>query len=181
MFLLVGLGNPTPRYDRTRHNAGFMFLDFLREAWGFPEWLPGERCVQSEGEYGGGKILMIKPLTYMNLSGESAGAIARYRRIDPAARVLAIADDVSMEFGKLRLRDSGSAGGHNGLKSLIAHFGTDGFSRLKIGIGHDSRVPLENWVLMPFAKDEEKALGEEIFPRARTITEEWLATRSHPS
>ncbi len=122
----------------------------------------------------------MKPLTYMNLSGESAGAAVRYRRLDPSSQVLVLTDDVSMGFAKLRLRESGSAGGHNGLKSLIAHFGTDVFARLKIGIGHDAHIPLENWVLMRFSKDEEKALEEDVFPRALVMTEEWITARSRP-
>ena len=133
-WLVVGLGNPGARFESTRHNMGFLAVDRLAEqeklrfnklrfkAW-TAEWKLGEE-----------KILVMKPQTYMNLSGESVGEAARFYKV-PADHVLVISDDVSLPVGKLRIRKSGSAGGHNGLKNIIQHLGTDAFPRIKVGVG----------------------------------------------
>jgi peptidyl-tRNA hydrolase, PTH1 family len=134
--LIVGLGNPEPKYDQTRHNIGFSALDELSRLWRIP--LSENR--KFHGEYGegvapsGDKIRLLKPLTYMNRSGQSIQAVTSWYKLSPEL-VLVIYDDMDLSIGKTRLRLSGSAGGHNGMKSAIAHLGTQNFPRLRIGIG----------------------------------------------
>lgn len=135
--LIVGLGNPEPKYDRTRHNIGFVAVDRLANLWGTPPWKEQRKfqglfteVSSSKGE----SIKLLKPLTYMNLSGQSIRAVMDWYKLPPES-VLVIYDEMDLPLGKIRLRLSGSAGGHNGMKSAIAHLGTDKFPRLRIGIG----------------------------------------------
>jgi PTH1 family peptidyl-tRNA hydrolase len=134
--LIVGLGNPEPKYDKTRHNVGFAAVDALSRSWKIP--LAENRKFQ--GEYGegiaatGDKIRLLKPLTYMNRSGQAMQGVTSWYKLEPEL-VLVIYDDMDLPLGKTRLRLSGSAGGHNGMKSAIAHLGTQNFPRLRIGIG----------------------------------------------
>lgn len=133
--LIVGLGNPEPRYDRTRHNIGFAAIDALSKTELIP--LSEHRKFQAEygeGTFNGQKLRLLKPLTYMNRSGQSIRAVVDWYKLDPQA-VLVIYDDMDLPVGRIRLRHSGSAGGHNGMKSTIAHLGTQNFPRLRIGIG----------------------------------------------
>lgn len=133
--LIVGLGNPGPQYANTRHNCGFMVVDRLAERWGIP--LALEK--QFQGSYGegfalGGKRRLLKPATYMNRSGEAVRAVLDWYKLDPRS-VLVVYDDVDLPLGRLRLRGSGSAGGHNGMKSVIQHLGSEAFPRLRLGVG----------------------------------------------
>lgn len=135
--LIVGLGNPEPKYDRTRHNIGFVAVDRLSSLWGASPWKEQRKfqglfteVSSSKGE----SIKLLKPLTYMNLSGQSIRAVMDWYKLPPES-VLVIYDEMDLPLGKIRLRLSGSAGGHNGMKSAIAHLGTDKFPRLRIGIG----------------------------------------------
>lgn len=133
--LIVGLGNPEPKYDQTRHNIGFAAVDAIARAWQIP--LTDNRKFQGifgEGRSNAGKIRLLKPLTYMNNSGQAIRAVTDWYKLPPES-VLAIYDDMDLPLGKIRLRLSGSAGGHNGMKSAIAHLGTQNFPRLRIGIG----------------------------------------------
>ncbi|MDZ4878406.1 MAG: Peptidyl-tRNA hydrolase [Chroococcidiopsis cubana SAG 39.79] len=133
--LIVGLGNPEPKYDQTRHNIGFAAVDAIARAWQIP--LADNRKFQGifgEGRSNAGKIRLLKPLTYMNNSGQAIRAVTDWYKLPPES-VLAIYDDMDLPLGKIRLRLSGSAGGHNGMKSAIAHLGTQNFPRLRIGIG----------------------------------------------
>jgi len=133
--LIVGLGNPEPKYDQTRHNIGFAVVDGLAIAWGRP-WQDHKRFQGwfSEGGQAGQKRYLLKPKTYMNLSGQSVRAVLDWYKLEPAS-VLVVYDDMDLPLGRLRLRLSGSAGGHNGMKSLISHLGTQHFPRLRLGIG----------------------------------------------
>ncbi len=135
MFMIAGLGNPGPKYDRTRHNAGFSVIDTLCDSLGIPLDFEKHRAVCGIGRFQGTAVLLVKPQTYMNLSGESLGALVRYYKIDAAKELLVISDDIDLPVGKLRIRTSGSAGGHNGLKNIILHLGTGEFIRLRVGIG----------------------------------------------
>jgi len=134
--LIVGLGNPEPKYDQTRHNIGFAAVDALARAW----QIPVAENRKFQGEYGEGiasggvKIRLLKPLTYMNRSGQAIQAVTSWYKL-PSESVLVIYDDLDLPLGKTRLRLSGSAGGHNGMKSAIAHLSTQNFPRLRIGIG----------------------------------------------
>lgn len=162
--LIAGLGNPGRQYVGTRHNAGFLVLDELARratvAFQFDaKW-------NADVAIGGGRTLM-KPQTFMNLSGEAMGGYARYHRLDPS-EVLVVFDDTALPLGDLRMRRSGSAGGHNGLRSIIAHFGTDEIARLRVGIGAASGA-LHNHVLGKFSEDELPAVHASISRAADAI------------
>ena len=155
-WILVGLGNPGSKYESTRHNMGWLALDSLMEKEKFALNKLRFKAWTGMLDYKGHKILVMKPQTYMNLSGESVGEAARFYKI-PADHVIVISDDISLPLGKLRVRGSGSAGGHNGLKNIIAHLGTDAFPRVKVGVGapeHD----IVDWVIGPFTANERKVI-----------------------
>ena len=156
IWLIAGLGNPEAKYDGTRHNAGFAALDYLAGKWGISVSKTKFQGLWGQGEVDGHKVVLLKPLTYMNLSGDSIGPLAGFFKI-PADHVIVISDDISLPLGKLRVRGSGSAGGHNGLKNIIAHLGTDAFPRVKVGVGapvHD----IVDWVIGPFTASERKVI-----------------------
>jgi peptidyl-tRNA hydrolase, PTH1 family len=162
MKLVVGLGNPGPRYAGTRHNVGFETLDLLaaraREAWE-PAPRGIEALVARDRTRG---VVLAKPLTFMNASGPAVLGLLQFFKIEPAD-LLVVVDDVNLELGRLRARTGGSAGGHNGLKSLIAAFGADGFARLRIGVGRgDARRDLADHVLAKFDPEERPIVGEAV-------------------
>ena len=161
-WLAVFLGNPGPKYAGTRHNAGFLAADAFAKEHGLSVSRLRYRALTAKWETGNGDtVLLMKPQTYMNNSGESVGQAARFFKI-PADHVLVVADDISLPLGKLRVRTKGSAGGHNGLKSVIAHLGTDGFPRVKIGVGAPASGGQEqiDWVLsVPRNQDWEDFSG----------------------
>jgi len=138
LYLIVGLGNPGPDYMHTRHNVGFDCLDMLASDIGASLDRTRFRGYFGEGRIGTEKVLLLKPSTYMNLSGESVGEAAAFYKIPPE-NIILIYDDISLEVGRLRIRKKGSPGGHNGIKSVTAHLGTDVFPRVKIGIGGPQR------------------------------------------
>ena len=159
-WMLVGLGNPGPKYAHSRHNVGFRAVDALCER---------QRCrcdrlrlkaLTGFCELGGQKVLLVKPMTYMNLSGQAVRPLADYYKIPPE-RILVIFDDVSLPVGRLRVRPDGSAGDHNGVKSLIAELGTQTFPRIKVGVGEKPHpdYDLADWVLSSFSSQEEKLLA----------------------
>ena len=158
-WILVGLGNPGKQYESTRHNMGWLALDSLMEQEKFT--LPKLRFKAWTGifEKDGNKILVMKPQTYMNLSGESVGEAARFYKV-PADHVVVISDDVSLPVGKLRIRKGGSAGGHNGLKNIIAHLGSQEFIRVRMGVGRKPRpdYDLADWVLGKPSAEDRKAI-----------------------
>ena len=158
-WLLVGLGNPGTKYESTRHNMGWLALDSLMEKENFKLNKLRFKAWTGILEKNGNKILVMKPQTYMNLSGESVGEAARFYKV-PADHVVVISDDVSLPAGKLRIRKSGSAGGHNGLKNIIQHLGTDGFPRIKIGVGMPAHPDHEmiDWVIGKPQGEEAKVL-----------------------
>lgn len=158
-WLLVGLGNPGNQYAATRHNMGFMALDRLADREGFRFNKLRFRAWTGQWKVGDRQVLVMKPQTYMNLSGESVGEAARFYKV-PADHVLVISDDVSLPVGKLRIRKSGSAGGHNGLKNIIQHLGTDVFPRIKVGVGMPDHPDHEmiDWVIGKPQGEEAKTL-----------------------
>ena len=162
-WLLVGLGNPGDKYDNTRHNVGFAAIDQLAEELRVPVQKLKYRSLTQTVELGGAKVLLMKPITYMNLSGEAVGEAARFFKI-PADHVLVLSDDVSLPVGKLRIRKGGSAGGHNGLKSIIQHLGTDQFPRVKIGVGEKPHpdYDMADWVLRKFVGEDLKTITQAI-------------------
>lgn len=162
-WLVVGLGNPGDKYENTRHNAGFMVVDELAERLHVPVQRLKYKALTNTAEVGGKRILLMKPVTYMNLSGEAVGEAARFYKI-PSDHVLVIYDDVSLPLGKLRIRDKGSAGGHNGIKNIIAHLGTDVFPRVKVGVGAPSHPDYDmvDWVIGSFSAQERKIVDEAL-------------------
>lgn len=169
--LIVGLGNPEPKYDKTRHNIGFDAVDELAQIWQMP--LKENKRFQglfAEGiAPGGKKIRLLKPLTYMNRSGQSVRAVTDWYKLKPQS-VLIIYDDMDLPVGRLRMRLSGSAGGHNGMKSIIAHLGCQYFPRLRIGIGKsDGKKETISHVLGKFAPGETKIIEEILYTSVKAI------------
>ena len=162
MWLIAGLGNPGLQYEKTRHNAGFMAADRLAEKHGAQFNKHKSEAVYADFKIGDNRILLVKPQTYMNNSGEAVGALAKFYKI-PAERVIIIADDISLDVGRMRIRRKGSDGGHNGLKSIALHIG-DGYPRIKIGVGKKPRpdYDLAAWVLSKFTEQERGALDTAV-------------------
>lgn len=166
MYLIVGLGNPGKQYENTRHNVGFDAVDLLVDEYRVPSSGKQHKAMYGKGVIAGQKVILAKPLTYMNLSGESVRALVDYYKIDPEEELIVIYDDISLEPGQLRIRSKGSAGGHNGIKNIIAHLGTQVFKRVKVGVGEKPKgYDLADYVLSRFPKDE-RVLMEEAFERA---------------
>lgn len=165
-FLIVGLGNPGRQYLKTRHNAGFRALEALADRLSCPVDRGKFQGLLGQCTHDGLKLVLLMPQTYMNLSGNSVAQAARFYKLPPE-RVIVLCDDISLEPGRLRVRAEGSAGGHNGLKSIIAQLGSQSFPRVKIGVGAKPHpdYDLADWVLSTFTAQEEKALAE-IWDRA---------------
>ncbi|MFT8347724.1 aminoacyl-tRNA hydrolase [Clostridium saccharoperbutylacetonicum] len=160
MFLIVGLGNPGKEYEDTRHNIGFKVVDNIAKEYNIPINRQKFKGIYGEGFINGEKVILLKPTTYMNLSGESVREVVNFYNIEND-EILIIYDDISLDVGKLRIREKGSAGGHNGIKSIIAHLGSEVFSRIKIGVGQPNS-DLVKYVLGKFSKEEMVALDESI-------------------
>lgn len=158
-FIVAGLGNPGSDYDKTRHNAGFMALDALAKFCGSDVTQKRFQALTARVTLDGARLLLMKPQTFMNLSGNAVGAAASFFKVPPE-RIIVLCDDISLPLGKIRVRGDGSAGGHNGLKSIIAQLGSESFPRVKIGIGgaenHDDK--LVNWVIGRFSAGEYKVV-----------------------
>ena len=169
-WLIVGLGNPGDKYENTRHNVGFMTVDILAERLRIPVQKLKYKALTNTAELGGQKVLLMKPVTYMNLSGEAVRQAADFYKIPPE-RVLVISDDVSLPVGKLRIRTGGSAGGHNGLKNIIAQLGSDRFPRVKIGVGEKPHpdYDMADWVLSKFTGEDKKAIDAAILRAADAV------------
>ena len=166
MYLIVGLGNPTEKYSKTRHNAGFDTVDVLAEKWNIKLKKSVFHALVGKGMIGREKVLLVKPLTFMNLSGNAVRAVSRFYRIDPEKDLIVIYDDSDLEEGQLRLRKKGSAGSQNGMKSVISSLGTESFSRIRIGIGHrPEQMDMVDYVLGRFDKETRKIM-EEAFVKA---------------
>jgi PTH1 family peptidyl-tRNA hydrolase len=178
--LILGLGNPDEKYVSTRHNFGFRAIDAFAEKFEFPEFKLEKKFKAeiSEKKIGDDKIILAKPQTFMNLSGEAAATILSFYK-PLLQNFLIIYDDVDLPFGNLRFREGGSSGGHNGVKSLIQHFGTENFARLKLGTSSELRtvMPTEEFVLGKFSSDEEKAIPV-ILEKAVAEIEKFL--ENHP-
>lgn len=157
MLLLVGLGNPGPKYERNRHNIGFMAVDEIVRRHSFGAWRARFQAMTSEGRLGTEKVLAIKPTTFMNESGRAVGEAARFFKLEPED-VVVLHDELDLAFGKIRIKQGGGHAGHNGLRSLDAHIGKN-YARVRIGIGHPGdKAQVHGHVLSDFAKAEEPAL-----------------------
>ncbi|MCI8584156.1 MAG: aminoacyl-tRNA hydrolase [Dorea sp.] len=161
MFIIVGLGNPTAQYAGTRHNVGFDVIDRIAGEYNISVESRKNRAFVGTGVIAGRKVLLAKPQTFMNLSGESVRGLVDFYKIDVETELLIIYDDVSLDVGQLRIRKKGSAGGHNGIKSILAHLGTNVFLRLKVGVGEKpAQYDLADYVLGRFPKEERSVMEE---------------------
>ena len=156
-------GNPGDKYENTRHNVGFMVADQLAERKNIPVQRLKFKALTNTTQLGGAQVLLMKPVTYMNLSGEAVRQAADFYKVPPE-HVLVVSDDVSLPVGRLRIRRSGSAGGHNGLKNIIQQLGTDQFPRLKVGVGEKPHpdYDLADWVLGKFTGEDKKAIDAAV-------------------
>ena len=160
MYLIAGLGNPTREYDKTRHNVGFSVIDVLADKYNIDVSDRKHKALCGRGVIEGEKVLLLKPQTFMNLSGESIREAVDYYKIDPED-IIVIYDDISLDPGQLRIRLKGSAGGHNGIKNIIAHLGTQEFPRIKVGVGaKPPKMDLADYVLSRFGAEEQKLMDE---------------------
>ena len=160
MYLIAGLGNPTREYEKTRHNVGFSVSDVLADKYNIDVSDRKHKALCGKGVIEGEKVLLLKPQTFMNLSGESIREAVDYYKIDPED-IIVIYDDISLDPGQLRIRLKGSAGGHNGIKNIIAHLGTQEFPRIKVGVGaKPPKMDLADYVLSRFGAEEQKLMDE---------------------
>ena len=163
MYIIVGLGNPGKEYAHTRHNVGFETIDILADRMGIEVEEKKHKGLCGKGILAGQKVILLKPQTYMNLSGESVRELVDYYKIDPESELIVIYDDINLAPGRLRIREKGSAGGHNGIKNIISHLGTQVFPRIRIGVGEKPKGwDLADYVLGRFAKDEEHVIREAL-------------------
>ena len=161
MFIIAGLGNPDRQYEGTRHNAGFDVIDRIADKYNIAVDARKHRALIGKGIIEGQKVILAKPQTYMNLSGESIRSLTDYFKIDPEHELLVIYDDINLEPGQLRIREKGSAGGHNGIKNIIACLGTQIFPRIRVGVGaKPSKYDLADYVLGHFSKAEKELMGD---------------------
>ena len=170
MYIIVGLGNPKKEYDNTRHNIGFDVIDALAENNRIGMSEKKHKAILGKGVIAGQKVILAKPQTYMNLSGESVRELTDYFKIDETMELIVISDDISLDVGQLRIRKKGSAGGHNGLKNIILHLGHDSFHRIKMGVGEKpKKYDLADYVLGHFTKEERNIMDESIADACKAI------------
>lgn len=169
--IIVGLGNPGDKYAATRHNVGFMAIDYLAEQYGIKVDRIKFKGLYGEVRLGGEKVLLLKPQTFMNLSGESVREMCEFYKV-PMEDVVVIYDDISMKVGSLRIREKGSAGGHNGIKNIIYQMQTDVFPRIKVGVGAKPHpdYDLADWVLGQFSQEDSKTLSD-LMPSIKQAVE----------
>lgn len=170
MYIIVGLGNPKKEYDNTRHNIGFDVIDALADSNRIGMTEKKHKAVIGKGIIAGQKVLLAKPQTFMNLSGESVRELVDYFKIDETIELIVISDDISLDVGQLRIRKKGSAGGHNGLKNIILHLGHDNFHRIKMGVGEKPKnYDLADYVLGHFPKEERLVMDESVKDACKAI------------
>lgn len=160
MYIIAGLGNPTREYEKTRHNVGFDTIDVLADKLNTSVDEKKFKGLYGKGIIAGEKVILLKPQTFMNLSGESVREAADFYKVDPE-HIIVIYDDISLDVGQLRIRKKGSAGGHNGIKNIIAHLGTQEFPRIKVGVGDKPKgMDLADYVLGHFSKEDQAKMDE---------------------
>jgi PTH1 family peptidyl-tRNA hydrolase len=180
MKLIVGLGNPGPEYARTRHNVGFQCLDYIAARHNISFDKKNMKAIWGKGSVAGKDVILAKPQTFMNLSGQSVGEIVRFFKLDPKQDLLVVYDDLDLPVGKLRLRPNGSSGGQNGLRNIIDLLGTPDIQRLRVGIGRPRQGTARDRVLNDFNK-EEQAVMEQIYSRVEQAVLIWLAEGMEPA
>lgn len=170
-WLVACLGNPGDRYDNTRHNAGFLVADELADRLNVPIQRLKFKALTNLVDLGGQRVLLMKPVTFMNLSGESVGEAAAFYKVPPD-HILVVSDEVALPPGKIRVRKNGSAGGHNGLKNIIAHLGTEEFPRVRVGVGQKPHpdYDMADWVLGKLQGPDKKAVDEAVKKAADAVT-----------
>ena len=170
MYIIAGLGNPTQQYDHTRHNIGFDTITYLADRYHITMNTKKFQAICGTGVIEGQKVLLLKPQTYMNLSGNSIGEAVNFYKLDPATEVIVIYDDIALEPGYIRVRKKGSAGGHNGIKDIIAHLGTQEFQRIRVGVGEKPKdYDLAAYVLGHFAAEDRKKVEEAMAQAADAV------------
>lgn len=169
MYVIAGLGNPGKEYEKTRHNMGFLVLDILAEENDIPVSRAKHNAMVGKGTIGGKQVLLVRPMTYMNDSGRSLGEVVRYYDVAPE-ELIVIYDDMDLEPGVIRIRKKGSAGSHNGMKSIISHLGDGDFPRVRVGIGRPSVADWKDYVLGRIPTEDEKAIMEGVEKAARAVT-----------
>lgn len=170
MFLIAGLGNPGRQYEKTRHNMGFDTIDELIDRHRIPQGGIAHKAMYGKGMIAGEKVLAVKPLTYMNLSGEAIREYVNYYKMDPETELIVIYDDIDLNPGQIRIRKKGSAGGHNGIKSIIAQIGTQNFYRIKVGVGAKPKGwDLADYVLGRFSPEERELVDKAICDAADAV------------
>lgn len=163
MYIIVGLGNPTREYENTRHNIGFDVIDAIAEKYDISVLEKKHKALIGKGFIDGKKVILAKPLTYMNLSGESVRELTDYYKIEETEELIVIFDDISLDVGQIRIRKKGSAGGHNGVKNIIRQLGHDTFMRIKMGVGEKPKgYDLADYVLGHFTEKERKIMDESV-------------------
>lgn len=171
MYMIAGLGNPKREYDNTRHNIGFALIDALADQYNISVMDMKHKALTGKGMINGQKVILVKPLTFMNLSGESIRPIVDYYKIDVSTELIVISDDISLPPGQIRVRKKGSAGGHNGLKNIIQHLGSEEFQRIRIGVGEKpAGYDLADYVLGHFSKEEQPLIREGIEKAMKAAT-----------
>ncbi len=162
MYIIIGLGNPTSQYQATRHNVGWDAITRLSDDFQIPLDFKKHKAICGKGYIEGEKVVLAQPVTYMNLSGESVRELVDFYKVPPQ-NIIVIYDDISLEVGQLRIRKKGSAGGHNGIKSIISHLGTDEFPRIKVGVGDKPKDwDLADYVLSRFQPEEQPVIREAL-------------------
>lgn len=170
MYIIVGLGNPEKKYMNTRHNIGFDVIDALAEKNDIALGEKKHKAVIGKGIVAGQRAVLVKPLTYMNLSGESIRSVIDFYKVDEKSELIVISDDVSLDMGQIRIRKRGSDGGHNGLKNIIMHLGHDEFIRVRMGVGEKPpRMDLADYVLSHFSTEEREMMNESARTAALAI------------
>lgn len=170
MYIIVGLGNPGREYQNTRHNIGFQVINAIAEKNNISVKEKKYKALIGKGLVAGQKVLLVKPQTYMNLSGESVREVIDYYKIDEKEELIVISDDISLDVGQIRIRKKGSAGGHNGLKNIILHLGHDQFERIKMGVGEKPQgYDLADYVLGHFTQLEQKILQDSIVRASQAV------------
>lgn len=163
MYIIVGLGNPSSKYDKTRHNIGFDAIDRLSEKYNIKTDILKHKALCGTGLIGSQKVVLVKPQTFMNLSGEAVSSITNFYKCDTDTDLIVIYDDISLDVGRIRLRAKGSAGGHNGIKNIIAHLGSEKFPRIKVGVGNKpAQWDLADYVLGRFSPAERNIIEETL-------------------
>lgn len=163
MYMIAGLGNPKKQYEHTRHNMGFDCIDILADRLGIRMKQSRFGALVGKGTIGGEQVLLVKPLTFMNLSGAAVGPLAKYYKIDTKKELIVIYDDSDMDVGRIRIRKKGSAGSHNGMKSVVQHLGHEEFLRIRVGIGRRPEyMDMVDYVLGRFSSEERKTIDEAL-------------------